>query len=147
MSRSACTLRGYRGNKEGKKLPTAGATFGRLLLWGIVVGIISKRVRFFVALTLFIGWLGYLGYAALTKSHSPIVSHAQAAATELAVVADVEAKDDGKPAIKAKVVESLTPGGPPAGTVLLVLNLPDAHGFEGPGQYLLLLTPDTFFRP
>src|SRR5580692_6277800 len=108
MSRSACTLRGYRGNKEGKKLPTAGATFGRLLLWGIVVGIISKRVRFFVALTLFIGWLGYLGYAALTKSHSPIVSHAQAAATELAVVTEVQVSADAKPDMKVKVVEALS---------------------------------------
>jgi hypothetical protein len=91
---------------------------------------------------MFLAWMGYLGYAALTKSHSPIVSHSQAAAAEVAVVADVEADPDGKPSMKVKVIETLLPGGPPAGTALFVVNLPDARGFEGPGQYLLLLTPD-----
>jgi len=125
-----------------RKLLTAGANFGRLPWWLILAGIISKRMRLFVALSLFIAWMGYLGYAALTKSHSPIVSHAQAAAAEVAVVADVEADQDGKPAMKVKVVETLLTGGPQAGTSLFVVNLPDARGFEGPGQYLLLLIPD-----
>jgi hypothetical protein len=130
-----------------RKLPTAGATFGRLLWWGILVGIISKRVRLFAALVLFIGWMSYLGYAALTKSRSPIVSHAQAAAAEVAVVAEVETSEEGKPSIKAKVVELLSKEGPPPGTVLFILNLSDVRGFDGPGQYLLLLTPDAIFRP
>jgi hypothetical protein len=125
-----------------KYLLTAGETFGRLLRWRIVVGINNKQLRLIVALLLFLAWMGYLGYAALTRSHSPIVSHSQAAAAEVAVVADVEADPDGKPSMKVKVIETLLPGGPMAGTALFVVNLPDARGFEGPGQYLLLLTPD-----
>jgi hypothetical protein len=125
-----------------RKLPTAGATFGRFLWWLILAGIISKRMRLFVALALFIAWMGFLGFAALTKSRSPIVSHAQAAAAEVAVVADVEANSEGKPAMKVKVVESLTQGGPEPGTDLFVVNLPEVRGFEGSGQYLLLLSPD-----
>ncbi|MDB5308667.1 MAG: hypothetical protein JWO38_2869, partial [Gemmataceae bacterium] len=34
----------------------------------------SGRIRLLVAFTLFAGWLGWLGYAALTKSHAPVVS-------------------------------------------------------------------------
>jgi hypothetical protein len=130
-----------------KELPTAGATFGRLLWRKIVVGINSKRLRLIVALALFISWMAYLGYAALTKSHTPIVSRAQAAGTEVAVVAEVETDKDGKPSMKAKVVETLTPGEPKPGTVLFVVNLPEVRGFDGPGQYLLLLSPETFFQP
>lgn len=125
-----------------RTLPTAGANFGRFLWWTILAGIISKRMRLFVALSLFIGWLSYLGYAALTKSHSPIVSHAQAAAADIAVVAEVEKGEDGKPSMSAKVVKNLSPNGPRPDTVLFVANLPDVRGFEGPGQYLLLLFPD-----
>jgi hypothetical protein len=125
-----------------RKLLTAGTTFGRLIWRRIVVGIKNKRLRLIVALVLFLAWMGYLGYAALTKSHSPIVSRAQAAVAEIAVVADVEAEQDGKPSMKIKVVETLSPGGPQSGTALFVVNLPEARGFEGPGQYLLLLAPD-----
>jgi hypothetical protein len=28
---------------------------------------------------------------------------------------------------------------------LVILNLPDVRGFDGPGQYLLLLNPESFF--
>jgi hypothetical protein len=112
-----------------------------------LAGTISKRLRLVVAFALFIGWMCYLGYAALTKSHSPIVSHAQAAAAEVAVVAEVEVSADGKPDMKTKVVEALSPDAPPPGTELYVVNLPEVRGFEGPGQYLLLLLPDNFFRP
>jgi hypothetical protein len=122
-----------------RKLLTAGEGFGRLLGWGILVGILSNRVRLLVASVLFIAWMAYLGYAALTKSHSPIVSHIQVAAAPLAVVADVGTNAEGAPSPEAKVVESLTPGGPPPGTVLRIPNLPAARGFVGTGQYLLLL--------
>ena len=48
----------------------------------------SRRLRLIVAATLFVGWLAYLGYAALTKNHGPVISRAQAAACKYAVVAD-----------------------------------------------------------
>ncbi len=130
-----------------RKLPTAVTNFGRFLWWTILAGTISKRLRLVVAFALFIGWMCYLGYAALTKSHGPIVSHAQAAAAEVAVVTEVQVSADAKPDMKVKVVEALSPGAPPPGTDLYVVNLPEVRGFEGPGQYLLLLLPDNFFRP
>lgn len=107
----------------------------------------SPRARLAVAAALFVGWLGWLSYAALSKSRGPVVSRAQAAALAgdakgVAVVAEVSAGDEGKPAAKAKVVKSLTAGGPAAGTEIDVLTLPEAAGYDVPGQYLLLLTPE-----
>jgi shikimate dehydrogenase len=46
----------------------------------------SPRWRLIIAATAFLGWLGYLSYAAATKSRAPVVSHAQAAAADAAVV-------------------------------------------------------------
>lgn len=121
--------------------------FSRFLGLCIVAAIISKRMRLVVAIVLFVGWLGFLGYAALTKNRGPVVSHAQAAAATVAVVAEVEADQEGKPVMRTKVVESLVPDGPQPGTEILVMNLPEVRGFEGAGQYLLLLRPDSFFPP
>lgn len=95
------------------------------------------KVRLALALAAFAGWLGYLGYAALTKSHEPRVSIAAIAAAKLQVIADVTAGPDGKPAAHVK------------GVVLGdnkdfegdIVNLAPAHGFTGPGKYLLLLEP------
>jgi hypothetical protein len=113
------------------------------LLVGLSI-VLSKRLRLLIAVVLFVGWMSYLGYAALTKSRSPIVSRAQAAAAKFGVVAEVECAPDGKPLVRTKVVESLTEGGPKPGTELLVPNLYDVRGFEGPGPYLLLLKPEPF---
>jgi hypothetical protein len=113
-----------------------------------VGGTKSKCVRLIVALVLFAGWMAYLGYAALTKSRGPIVSHIQAAAASYAIVAEVDADQEGKTTTRVKVVEALPStvlsGGPEAGTECEVLNLQDVRGFEGKGQYLLLVVPDTF---
>ena len=80
----------------------------------------------------FFAWVGYLGYATLSKSRDPIVSHAQAAAAEAAVVADVNASGE------VKLAEPPLWGeGVPA--TLAVPNLAEARGYTGPGQYLLLL--------
>lgn len=95
-----------------------------------------------MAATLFIGWLAWLGWTALAKNRGPVVSQVQAAAAVHAVVAEVKARPDGTPALEAKAVESLKPGSPEPGTVLYVTNLDVAKGFDGPGEYLLLLTSD-----
>jgi len=102
----------------------------------------SKRWRLILAAAAFIGWLSYLGYAALTKDRGPVISRAQAGAATHPVVAEVEAGPDGVPTGKAKVVESLSGDSPAAGTAIFVANLPTAHGFTGSGQYLLLLVPN-----
>lgn len=102
----------------------------------------GAKLRLVVAATLFVGWLVWLGYTAAAKNRGPVVSHVQAAAAAHAVVAELKADAEGKPALEVKVTESLVPGSPAAGTVLYVINLADAKGFDGPGEYLLLLTAD-----
>lgn len=118
-----------------------------------------------VTAALFFGWLGWLAVTALTKSHEPVVSHAQAAAAAVPVRARLEAavpdreslllratpngqavtplkgKAD-KPAFVMEVVEQLRPNGPAAGTTIGVSNIDRCAGFTGPGEYLLLLNPD-----
>lgn len=130
------------------------------------IGPVSGKVLLGVAAALFIGWMGWLGYTALTKSHAPTVSRAQAAAATVPVraelstgVADRESfhrrtgtiggemttvlkAQADKPAFIVKVVEQLHPNGPVAGTEIGVTNLPACSGYTGPGEYLLLLNRD-----
>lgn len=117
-----------------------------------------------VAAVLFVGWLCWLGYTALTRSQSPYISRAQAAGATVAVVAELTAGEDGqtvllvrrgsrspdmielkekadRPAVKATVVESWK-GGPEKGASIGVTNLPNCAGYTGPGTYLLLLNPE-----
>ncbi len=125
----------------------------------------GKRIRLIVAAFLFVGWLGWLGATALTKSHAPVVSRVQAANATVAVVAELTNGEDGRavhlirqvpqlgpqpvalnekadrPAIMVKVVETLK-GGPAPDTQIGVANLPDCVGYTGPGRYLLLLNKD-----
>lgn len=100
-----------------------------------------KALRLVLAVALFTGWMGYLGYLALNRYHGPIVSHIQAAAAQVAVVAEVGATTDGKPDRTATINEVLTApaAGLEQGRKLFIANLEVARGFEGPGQYLLLL--------
>lgn len=103
----------------------------------------SPRWRLILASAALLGWLSYLGYAALTKSHGPIVSHAQAAAAASVVVAEVVLDPAGRPDSRVKVVETRKEGSPAAGSEITVANLTEASGFTGPGRYLLYLTqPD-----
>lgn len=99
----------------------------------------SPRLRLAVAAALFLGWLGWLGYAAAVKSRAPIVSRAQAAVAGSFVVAHVRAQAEGKPASRVKVGEVLHGKELAPGAEIDVANLPDAHGFDGDGDYLLLL--------
>jgi hypothetical protein len=82
----------------------------------------------------FLAWMGYLGYAAISRSRAPVVSHIQSAAAEAAVVAELA---DG-PAPHVTVVEKLWGDDAPAGTVEVV-NFTNTRGFAGPGKYLLYL--------
>jgi hypothetical protein len=106
----------------------------------------KRRGLLVLAAAAFLGWMAYLGFAALAKSRAPVVSRAQAAAYRHAVVATVEADGD-HPRKKVVVRESLSPGGPAAGTEIEVENLPAATprgGYTGPGDYLLLLSEAPF---
>lgn len=98
---------------------------------------ISPRIRLLLAAALFFGWLGYLGYAALNKSHEPRVSIAAIAAAKTLVVVDLTSGPGGKPVthVKGETVD----GKPFEANIT---NLAEAHGYVQPGKYLLLLGPD-----
>ncbi len=102
----------------------------------------NRKLRLALTAMLFLAWLGWLGYAALNKNRGPVVSHAQAAATKFVVIAEVKARDDGKPSPIVSVVEPLSPGAPAAGSEQYITNLPQSTGFTETGRYLLLLIPD-----
>lgn len=127
----------------------------------------AGKLLLYVTGGLFIAWMAWLSYTALTKTRDPIVSRAQAAAATVPVVAEITTADAdrqlvverpggiqgkltaplkeqvGKPAVIVKVVELIQPNnGPPVGSEIAVSNLPTATGFTGPGQYLLLLNRD-----
>jgi hypothetical protein len=96
----------------------------------------GAKARLLAAALLFVGWLAYLGYAAVSKSRGPVVSRAQAAAAAVVVFAAI--KGDNAPAGTAAVTANLKDG-PAVGTELDVVNLADASGWAGAGEYLLLL--------
>jgi hypothetical protein len=103
-----------------------------------------RRWRLILAAVAFIGWLTYLGYAALTKNRGPVISRAQVAAARYDVVAEVNGGPDGKPEKQVTVIETFSKDGPAKGSKIDVENLPRASGFTGPGQYLLFLTEPPF---
>lgn len=94
----------------------------------------SPKLRLGLAAVLFAAWLGWLGYAALAKYRGPVVSHSQAAAATLAVVADVP-DGDGPRAVEVKEVIA----GEKADGPVVVANLGSVTGYDGAGTYLLLL--------
>jgi len=99
----------------------------------------GAKVRLAIAATLFLAWLGWLGYAALNKSRAPVVSRAQAAATITPIVAEITDENGGPGSLVTVVDPVLRVGGPAVGLKVRIVNLPETTGFIGPGAYLLLL--------
>lgn len=100
----------------------------------------GAKVRLALAAALFFGWMALLGYTAFNKSRAPIVSRAQAAGSLVALRAKLTDGGDGRPAPQAEALDKITADGPKPGPIV-VLNLPNASGFAGDGEYLLLLVP------
>lgn len=105
----------------------------------------NPKVRLAVAAALFLGWLGWLGYAAAVKSRAPVVSRAEAAVAPYTVVAFIRMSPDGKMPTQVHVSEVLAgkEHNPAAPTDLRVSNLAETAGFDGDGDYLLFLRPDS----
>ncbi len=125
-----------------------------------------RRVLLIVSSVLLVSWFGWLAYTALTKSRAPVISRAQAAGAKVPVrgtlttgnkdlraghqfvgdrnvlIQNVFSGKDDKPAFVVTVTEQLNPAGPAAGEKIGVGNLPEAAGYKGPGEYLLLLVRD-----
>lgn len=99
----------------------------------------GAKLRLIAAAALFLGWLAWLGYTAIAKNRGPVVSAVQVAAAAHAVIADVRSGNDGKPAPDVNVTEPLLPNSPEAGKAIFIQNMAEVKGYEGPGEYLLLL--------
>lgn len=116
-----------------------------------------QKVFLWVAAALFVGWLGYLGYAVAVHRLNPpdIVSRSQLTAASSVVVAEVTV-EGGRPSPSVKVIERLRhpddkgddTTGPKGGDTINVTNLPSARPpsndpFPGAEKYLLFLVPDS----
>jgi hypothetical protein len=96
-----------------------------------------------VAATAFLGWIGWLAYAAWTKERGPILSRSLLAVATHPVVAELSADEaaPSQPSSRVHVRQALSDRGPPGGTTIEIHNLPRARGWQGAGEYLLLLVP------
>lgn len=104
------------------------------------------RWRFAGALLLFVGWVGWLAYLALTVTRPIVLSRPQFLAAQLDVLATVRAGADGKPETAVKVERLLWPADAAEKRdeirVINLATIPRADGWVGPGSYLLPLVKD-----
>jgi hypothetical protein len=106
---------------------------------------VSRRLQaawLAVTATLFVGWVGYLGWLVLTETalgHKPVVvSRVQLLAADALVVADLTAGGGGGPAAGATVSEVLR-GPAELKKAISPDGLTRAVGFTGAGSYLVPL--------
>lgn len=101
-----------------------------------------------VSALLFAGWVGWLGYLALTTSRPEVLSRPQFLASQLDVIAEVTGTADAASAtvtVKEVLWHAQEVSPPGEGDSIDVVNLPrvlPADGWTGPGAYLLPLTKD-----
>jgi len=102
----------------------------------------KRAVALGVAAVAFVGWIVWLAYAAWTKERGPILSRSLIAVATHVVVAEVPADEasPSQPSSRVHVRQLLTDSGPLAGSVIEITNMPRARGWQGAGEYLLLLT-------
>lgn len=103
----------------------------------------KRAIGLGLAAAAFIAWISWLAYAAWTKERGPILSRSLLAVATHPVVAELSADEaaPSRPSSRAHVRQALSDHGPPVGTAIEIHNLPRARGWQGPGEYLLLLVP------
>lgn len=102
----------------------------------------AARWRLYIAFGLFVVWVGWLGYQALTHGRFPVISRAQLLVSQVDVIGVVSAQADGKPDATVEVQSIHWPadgGGLKPSEKIQIVNLPDATGFRGPGTYIIPL--------
>lgn len=102
----------------------------------------AARGRLYVAFALFAVWVGWLGFQAVTRDNSPIISRSQLLVSTIDVIGIVKAEADGKPSTMVNVQEIHWPkdgGGVNKGDLIHVTNLSDSTGFKEGGLYILPL--------
>lgn len=92
-----------------------------------------------VSATLFVAWLGFLGYLVLTDARPTVVSYPQLLASSAEIVTHIEPEADGQLPRTVTVKEVLR--GQVPGPTIAVANLPESVGYVGPGDYLVPLVP------
>jgi hypothetical protein len=98
-----------------------------------------------VAVVLFVGWVSWLGYLALTTSQPEVLSRPQFLASQLDIVADVSGDEAGPQAavtVEQVLWHAQEVPAPAVGAKIGVTNLPHVaapDGWTGPGRYLLPL--------
>ncbi len=108
----------------------------------------KQAVAWWIALAIFLLWSGWLSWQVWLYAHPNIVSLPQLHLAQLIVEADVpEAKNDAmvvtiKQVVKGKELLQTNPSIPaPGGRKIIVMNLAQSKGWQGPGLYLLPLYP------
>jgi hypothetical protein len=93
---------------------------------------------------LFVVWIGWLAYLAITATRPIVLSRPQFLVSKLDVIAEVHA-NNGKPAPEVEVREVHWPEkgmNDLVGKRIKVVNLSGCEGFTGPGLYILPLVKD-----
>jgi hypothetical protein len=101
-----------------------------------------RRFLFFAAL--FLIWIGWLAYLAVTATRPIVLSRPQFLVSQLDVIAEVHS-NNGKPVLEVDVREvhwAAKGIDKPAGKKISVVNLDKCDGYAGPGPYILPLTKD-----
>ena len=109
-----------------------------------------RRLWLAVTLAVYVGWLGWLGYAVWgarwAADRTPVVSRAQLAGATHLLVCDLSTDPEGLPVVAAMVAEVVRGDGVKAGGTVEVWDLykaqpPGADGTPA-GRYLLPLVPE-----
>ncbi len=101
------------------------------------------RARLAVSACLFLAWLGFLLWLVLQNRHMIVLSRPQLLAAPLCVVADISDKD-GRASSQIQVQRVVWSEGPAPGDKIEVKSLAGLgmkDGYDGPGRYILALTP------
>lgn len=100
-----------------------------------------KRVALAVSTLLLLGWIGFVGFLALTQRQDVVLSRPQLLAADLVITARVEMTEAP---VEVESIHHVGPGvvSPDQKAMISVLNLHESQGGDGPGLYLLPLTVD-----
>ncbi len=102
----------------------------------------KRPVLLLAVAVLFVGWIGYLAYLALTTRNPIVLSRPQLLAADVVVLGRVDALDG--PVVVEKVVRAAKPEQAPAeGKPVEIRNLSECKDdWGGAGRYLLPLTAE-----
>lgn len=101
----------------------------------------AARTRMIVAWAVFVGWVGWLSWQSHRVGRFAVVSRAQLAQADCAVIAELVSEPDGRAKPLAKFGKIVWPSGVKIELpeTAELANLPVCSGFAGPGSYVVPL--------